>query len=161
MPEETELHISWKKLENLTKRLVEKIPKNYFDYLLCISSGGLVFGKLVSDYINLPLGVIAASAYDKGKKEIREKEVIMGKITTIANPGGNILLLDDLVDTGATMHHIYRHILERKETNSIRTGVLYRKPQTIFQPDYWVEDTSKWIVFPYERKEFLRTKENN
>jgi len=156
-----ELQISWKKLENLTERLIQKIPKNKFDYILCISSGGLVLGKLVSDYLNLPLGVIAASAYDKGKKQIREKEVIIGNIATITNPGRKVLLLDDLVDTGATMHQIYRHILKREKVYSIKTGVLYRKPQTVFQPDYFVEETSKWVVFPYERKEFSREKETN
>jgi len=159
MPEE--LQISWNELVNLTERFIEKIPKNNFDYLLCISSGGLVFGKLVSDYLTLPLGVIAASAYKKGERELRDNEVIIKDIATIKPLEGRVLLLDDLVDTGLTMNRVTNHINNNKKVNLLKTGVLYKKPQTRFQPDYWVEETLKWVVFPYERKEFLRTKENN
>jgi len=153
-----ELKISWGKFENLTERLVEKIPQNRFDYLLCISSGGLVLGKLVSDYLNLPLGVIAASAYKKGEKKPRDNKVIIGNTAIIKPIEGRVLLLDDLVQTGLTMSEVYNHIRKNNKIKTLQTGVLYKKPQTIFQPDYWVEETSRWIVFPYERNEFLRVK---
>jgi len=153
-----ELQISWKKLVNLTERFLEKIPSNNFDYLLCISSGGLVFGKLVSDYMNLPLGIIAASAYKKGERKPSDSEVIIGNTATIKPVGGRVLLLDDLVDTGLTMEKVYAHIRKNNRMNLLKTGVLYKKPQTVFQPDYFVEEISKWVIFPYERKEFLRTK---
>jgi len=153
-----ELKISWKKLENLTEKLVEKIPQNRFDYLLCISSGGLVIGKLVSDYMNLPLGVIAASAYKKGEKRPRDNEVIIGNTATIKPVEGRVLLLDDLVDTGLTMKKVSSHIRKNEGVEFLQTGVLYKKPKAIFQPDYWVEETSNWIVFPYEWREFSRIK---
>jgi hypoxanthine phosphoribosyltransferase len=153
-----ELQISWRKLENLTERFLEKIPSNRFDYLLCISSGGLIFGKLVSDYLNLPLGIIAASTYKKGEKKPRDNEVIIGNTATIKPICGKVLLLDDLVDTGLTMKEVYNHVHKNDKIKLLETGVLYKKPQTIFQPNYWVEETLKWIVFPYERNEFLRTK---
>lgn len=152
-----ELQISWKKLGGLTKRFLEKLPPNNFNYLLCISSGGLVFGKLVSDYMNLPLGIIAASAYKKGERKPSDNEVIIGNTATIKPVSGRVLLLDDLVDTGLTMEKVYAHIRKNDRINILKTGVLYKKPQTIFQPDYFVEETSKWVVFPYERNEFLRT----
>jgi hypothetical protein len=153
-----ELKISWKKLENLSNQFSEKLPKDRFDYILCISSGGLVFGKLVSDYLNLPLGVIAASAYRKGERKPRDNEVIIGNTATIKPLGERILLLDDLVDTGLTMKAVYDHLFEKDEVKVLQTGVLYKKPKTIFQPAYWVKETSKWIIFPYEKHEFLRAK---
>jgi hypoxanthine phosphoribosyltransferase len=158
MPEE--LHISLKELITLTKRFIEKIPKNRFDYLLCIPTGGVVFGRFVKDYLNLPLGFISASAYKQGERKPRDNRVVIGNLSITEPLGERVLLLDDLVDTGITMDAICNHLKKNYDIKIIETGVLYKKNQTIFQPHYWVEETSKWVIFPYERNEFLREKIN-
>jgi hypothetical protein len=147
------LKISWEGFESLTNCLVEKIPKNGLEQILCISSGGLVLGKLLSDRLSLPLSVISAKAYSKGKTE-KEKEFRIGGIASLNEIKGNILLVDDLVDSGLTMKEIYKFLKKQNDVQEIKTAAIYVKPNSIFIPDYYVEQTDRWVIFPYEKNEF-------
>jgi len=147
------LRISWDEFEGMANRLTNKIPKNSFDSILCISSGGLVLGKLMSDKLDLPLAVIAAKAYQKGK-ESEEKEFKRGGIASLDPLYGNLLLVDDLVHTGTTISRISNHLKEQNGISKIKTATIYIKPSSIFVPDHYIRSTEKWIVFPYEKNEF-------
>ena len=37
---------------------------------------------------------------------------------------------------------------------NIKTATLFLKPTSKFIPNYYIEETDKWVVFPWERKEF-------
>jgi len=54
--------------------------------------------------------------------------------------GENILVVDDLVDSGKTLSLCHSDI-----------AVLYKKPTSIKEPTFWVGETDKWVVFPYEK----------
>ncbi len=151
------LRLSWDEFEDLTDNLIEKIPKNYFEQILCIGSGGLVLGKLISDRLSLPLSIISAKAYQKGN-ESKEKEFKMGGIASINPLSGNILIVDDLIDSGLTMSKICEHLNTKNEINEIKTATIYIKPSSAFVPDHYVKSTDKWIIFPYEKKEFENLK---
>jgi len=153
------LELSWNEFEELTERLVKKLPRE-FDVLLCVSSGGVVLGKLISDYLDLPLAVIAAQAYKKSETKRTMEEVVVGDIATTHSIEGRILLVDDLVDTGSTMKKIYSSLNEKEKIAKLETAVLYIKPWATFKPNYYVEETEKWVVFPYERREFSRKATN-
>ena len=150
------LPISWEEFDNLVKRLVKKITKNKYDSIVCISSGGLTLGKLVSDHLNIPLAVISAQIYKKGEKKLSNKNLVIGTIAGTSYIKGNILLIDDLVDTGVTIKAIKEHLMKIREIKNVDTATIFLKPWSSFQPDYCVAGTSKWIVFPYERNEFIR-----
>jgi hypoxanthine phosphoribosyltransferase len=73
---------------------------------------------------------------------------------TTANLGSHVLLVDDLVDSGMTLkravhwlkHHYGFYIEE------IRTGVLWYKAASVYQPDYYVDylPDNPWIHQPFE-----------
>lgn len=58
----------------------------------------------------------------------------------------SILVVDDLVDTGGEAKIIKEY--------DLFLAVLYRKSWTEVEPDVSVRTIDKWIVFPYERKNF-------
>lgn len=63
----------------------------------------------------------------------------------------NILIVDDLVDTGKTVEFVKNHFKNELPNNSIKIAALYYKPKkSVIKPDYYVEETSDWIVFPWE-----------
>ena len=148
-------NLSWKGFEKIMNKLIKQIPLEKFDSIMCVSSGGLVPGKLIADKSGLPLAVIAASAYEKGKTQVK-KEVTLGGIASIHPIKGKILLVDDIVDTGKSMEKVYNFLIEKKEIINVASAVLYLKPGSCFQPDFYVDETKKWIVFPYMKNEFLR-----
>ncbi|MEM2637673.1 MAG: hypothetical protein QXL15_04940, partial [Candidatus Korarchaeota archaeon] len=63
------------------------------------------------------------------------------------------LICVDIVDTGTTLASIkekFAGVLK------IKTAALHCKPHTTVRPDYYSEETTKWIVYPWEIGETLR-----
>ncbi len=66
-------------------------------------------------------------------------------------PGSRVLVIDDVLDTGNTA----RAVLERLAplNADVRLATVYWKPnqnQTDIKPDFYVQLTDDWIVFPHE-----------
>jgi len=56
----------------------------------------------------------------------------------------NILVIDDIVDSGKTM----------KDYNRFDTASIYYHKKSVFEPDIWIyEKKDDWILFPWETKE--------
>jgi hypoxanthine phosphoribosyltransferase len=148
--------LSWETFISLCDRLFDKLPQDHYNIILCINSGGLVLGKLAKDYFGIPLAVITAKHYEVSERDATGNAVALSGISTLGRIEGNVLLIDDLVDTGRTMFYVKEHLLDfyGNKINYIDTATIYVKPTSSFTPDYYVEGTTKWIVFPYERKEF-------
>jgi uncharacterized protein len=149
--------ISWKRFDSIANKLVMKIKQsnNKYDTIICINRGGLVIGRILSDYLNLPLGIISAKCYDIGAKK-PQSCLINPNISIIKKIGKKILLVDDLIDSGTTMIKIFNHLKKRFPKSNIDVAVLYKTKESTFNPDYFVEFKKDWIVFPYELNEFKR-----
>lgn len=69
-------------------------------------------------------------------------------------PAGNILVVDDVFDTGLTARAVLAQLKERCAAHAdIRMATLWFKPdnnQTSLTPDYYLHQTSAWLVFPHE-----------
>ncbi len=145
--------LSWKEFSDLSERLFEKIPRDSLDRILCVGSGGLIIGRLAADYFEKELAVIMAKRYKRGVHSSANK-VCLGDISSINPLEGRILLVDDLIEDGLTSAKIHNYVRKIKGVEKIETAVLFIKPGAKFKADYYVEETNKWIVFPYEKKEF-------
>jgi hypoxanthine phosphoribosyltransferase len=151
------VYISWTELIRLIDVLLKKVTENDYDSIICIGSGGLVLGKLVSDQLSLPLSIISAKSYKKGEMGRDDSDVIIGCVSTTIEIKDKILLIDDLVDGGYTMKLVKERLLQNKNIKEIFTATLFKKPKTIFTPDFFVEEVNDWIVFPYEKNEFYKS----
>lgn len=60
-----------------------------------------------------------------------------------------LLVVDDIIDSGKTMQY-FNVIAETFHIPYISSG-LYWKPDSTFIPDFYVYQTSDWIVFPWEK----------
>jgi hypoxanthine phosphoribosyltransferase len=69
--------------------------------------------------------------------------------------GRRILLVDDISDTGMTLQ-LASEVLALYMPEEVKTATLYIKPWTSFVPDYYGGTTEKWVVFPWEKKEYER-----
>lgn len=118
--------------EVLVEKLIEIIRphKDMFDIVYGIPTGGLVPATYISKRLQL-------------------------EQTCFLNlEGQNILLVDDLTDTGKTMR---KYINMFETCKCITTAVIYYKPHKLplpsFKPDFYVKETLDWIVFPWENLE--------
>jgi len=123
-----------------------------FDEIIAISRGGLTLGRLLSDLLQLPMATFAVQSYTDIQKS-GELSVTQELVEPIG--GKKILLVDDVSDTGRTLKRAVSY-LKKFKPKEITTVTMYYKPQSVFRPDYYVAQTTDWIIFPYEPTEFIK-----
>ena len=72
---------------------------------------------------------------------------------TRGNLAGNVLLVDDLVDSGVTLARVQEHLKERyPSVTAVRSAVLWYKGCSKVKPDYHTQflPTNPWIHQPFE-----------
>ncbi|MFH1126676.1 MAG: phosphoribosyltransferase family protein [archaeon] len=148
------ISVSWDEFFELSQKLAKKVQKKRFDSVVCINRGGLVVGRMLSDALGLPLGVVSAKAYDVGRAEQRKDVVVDRKISIVGDTGKTVLLVDDIADNGATFFAV-KSFLEHDLGLTVNTATLFRKKGCLFDVDFFVSDgVGDWIVMPYEANEF-------
>ena len=65
------------------------------------------------------------------------------------------MLVDDVADTGRSMDLAVRYLKENK-VGILKTATIHYKPQSMFKPNFYVKETEKWIVYPWEYVEFSK-----
>ena len=66
---------------------------------------------------------------------------------------GDIECVDDVADSGKSLVAAVNHIKEMG-AKEIKTATLYYKRHSIIKPDYYINETQSWIVYPWEYGEF-------
>lgn len=147
------LPVSWSEYIVLAQNLAASLLKNEkrFDEIVTIARGGLTLGHLLSDHLRLPICSITIQSYTDIQKqgELRITAKLGRHIS-----GKRILLVDDIADSGKTLKRAVSY-LKRFHPDSITTVTMFYKPQSVFRPDYFVEETKKWVIFPTEITETI------
>ncbi|UCE30640.1 MAG: phosphoribosyltransferase [Burkholderiales bacterium] len=156
------LHVSWDTYHGLIERLALTVHESgwHFDEILCIARGGMRVGDVLSRIFECPLGVLFTSSY-RAQAGTRQGTLVIGDAIASALPmkGPRVLLVDDLVDSGATYVRLMPELRSRyPEFAEIRTAVIWVKGSSEFQPDYRVVDlpSSPWIHQPVEVYDAMR-----
>jgi hypothetical protein len=69
--------------------------------------------------------------------------------------GRNILIVDDVADTGESLVVIKKY-LKSKKPRTMNVATMYIKPWSKVLPDYYTSKTSAWIIFPWELYETIK-----
>ena len=150
------LYVSYDEYHNLIEKLALKVHQSQwkFDTILCLARGGMRPGDILSRIFNKPLAIMSTSSYRADAGTVRGNLDIARFITTPNGEiAGRVLLVDDLADSGQTLHAVidmlrssYAPIIE------LRSAVIWTKGVSSFAPDYSVEflATNPWIHQPFE-----------
>jgi len=160
--DDADLWISWaayhRNIEKLCLQLHESAWK--FDQILCLARGGMRVGDVISRIFDAPLGILSTSSYREAGGTVRGQLDIARYISMTREPiAGRILLVDDLVDTGATIEKVSVHLRQQfLAITEVRTAVLWYKASSRVRPDFFVEflPTNPWIHQPFEDYDTLR-----
>jgi hypothetical protein len=143
---------SWRDVYNLTLQLSERIVASGFkpDVIVGIARGGWIPARILSDVLYMDtLQNIRIEYYtDVGSKG---KEPKITQPLTGSMKGKNVLLIDEVADTGDTLQHAIDHI-KNLGVKEVRSAVLHYKPTSTVVPDYYMVETTSWTVYPWENR---------
>jgi hypothetical protein len=108
-----DLYVSWDEYNRLIEKLALKVWESgwTFDAILCLARGGLRVGDVMSRLFDKPLGVLFTSSYRENAGTTQSRLLIADHISSAAPmPSGRWLLVDDLVDSGATLVEVIPHL---------------------------------------------------
>jgi len=149
-------YVNWSQYGELVTKLADEVASSgdRFDLVIGIARGGVPVAMVVADTLGVRVDFLNVKSYTDVGERTRPK--ILSTITeNITNK--RVLVVDDLVDGGATMECIVDY-LSTQRPMSIKTAVLFTKPWSSFSPDYSLKVVDNWIVFPYERGEVKRSR---
>ena len=131
------------------------------NYIVGVWRGGAPIGIAVQEFLSY-LGiksdhVAIRTSYYSGIDEKRDKVQVYGLNYVIRQleSEDKLLIVDDVHDTGHSIQQIISDLKVacKKNTPEIRVATPYYKPSknlTKNEPDYFLHETDKWLVFPHE-----------
>jgi len=148
--------------------LADKIRRSDFqpDFVIGIWRGGAPVGVYVQEYLQY-VGIatehfsIRTQSYtginQQEEVKVQGLDYLIGQV----QPGDNILLVDDVFDTGQTIEAIFTQLAALCETSqsadthgfNIKVACPWYKPDrnlTSRTPDFYLHETAEWLVFPHE-----------
>lgn len=145
--------LDWHDIEAMVHRLIDRIgDTERYDLMLVITRGGMVPACLVSEWTGLRNILVAAVMFYAGVGETMDKPIFLQFPPDPLLKDQRILIVDDIWDSGRTI----MAVKARVEAAGGRpdTAVLHYKPaRSLFpdqRPDFYVEETDAWIVYPWE-----------
>ena len=144
---------SWEDLDAICVELAQKITESgqQFDRIVALAKGGWPFAKSLVDLLAIPeVASIGVRFYSGINQRLPQPEIYQD--LPVAVQGERVLLFDDVADTGESLLFTKEHLLSQGVA-SVTTATLYYKPQSKIVPDYFGEETSAWIVYPFDKRE--------
>ena len=125
-----EVQINQTQIMQRVKELGTQITKDYAGkqpHLICVLNGAYHFMSDLSRAIELPITVdfLAVSSY--GMETKTSGEVKLVKDLSLPLSGREVILVEDIVDTGLTMNYLLSY-LEGRGPNSVKVAALLSKP---------------------------------
>ncbi|MBO5463569.1 MAG: hypoxanthine phosphoribosyltransferase [Clostridia bacterium] len=123
--------ISEEELSKIVKELGAKITEDYKDknlLLVSILKGSVTFMADLMREINIPCNIdfMAVSSYGSGTKSSGVVKIIKDLDSSIE--GKDLLIVEDILDSGRTLNYI-KEILLARNPKSIRICTLFDKPE--------------------------------
>jgi xanthine phosphoribosyltransferase len=172
------IYYTWQDVENQTQEILRKIQLDSWrpDYIVGLTRGGLVPANLISQYLEVPMETLKVSLRDDNSSP--ESNLWMAEDAFGYRPSTdpnidyeiatkNILIVDDINDSGATLNWIKQDwpsgCFPNDERwnevwgNNVRVAVLVdnESSESKLKISYSAVDLNKaeedsWIVFPWE-----------
>jgi len=126
-----EILLSEAEIQRRVQEMAEEISRDYAGeddlVLIGVLKGAFIFLADLSRRLSIPRSIefMAVSSYEAGDEASSAVRLVMDLRKNIE--GKNVLLVEDIVDTGRTLHFL-GELLAARKPKSIKTCALVRKP---------------------------------
>ena len=144
-----EVFLSEDEILNRVSELAKKITSDYQGeelIVLCVLKGAIVFCTDLVKNIDLPIQLEFISLSSYGHSTMSSYNVVMDMDLTANVANKNVLIVEDIVDTGLTMKYLFNLLKEKKPKSVKLASLLHKKARTI------VPVTIDYLAFEIEDK---------
>ncbi|MGP6207401.1 phosphoribosyltransferase [Cuniculiplasma sp. SKW3] len=150
--------VKWTEIEKWCEEINRKMSESFHpDVIIGMSRGGLVPARIVSD-MNLIKDLFAVKTEHWGLTATVDGEAVMKYGLNVSVEGKNVLVVDDITDTGQSMKLAYDYVMTLKP-KSVKTATMLHIAHSKFIPDFYGEEVSEdkwtWFIFPWNIYEDL------
>lgn len=145
-------------------RLADQILKSGFqpNYIIGIWRGGTPVGIAVQEFFDHAgfstdhISIRTSSYAGMAERSSDVRVHGLGYVIDNINANDNLLIIDDVFDTGHSVAAVLAELREKCRRNMpdvVKVATVYYKPsnrEVETPPDFFVHETDKWLVFPHE-----------
>lgn len=148
-PTQKSFPVSWDQFHRDSRALAWRLTsEGPFEAVVAITRGGLVPAAIVARELNIRVvDCVAVKSYDhQNKGGIEVLKPVSDEVVAACKAGKKVLIIDDLVDTGATAR-VVRDLLP-----GAHLATVYAKPKGLDTVDTFITEVSQdtWIYFPWD-----------
>lgn len=157
-------YIDEETLEKKIKELADKINKDYNGEkvcLVCVLKGAVMFATALAKYLEMPIKMefVRLSSYGSGRKSSGKVNAVDISLPDLN--GENVLIVEDMIDTGLTAKFLLDFINTNFKTKSTKFCSMLDKKccrKVDIEPDYYaIEVENKFLVgFGLDCEEYYR-----
>lgn len=142
------IRVSWSEVFKFVSDLKKFCSDKQFDCILAVARGGSIIGTLLSYQLNIPIRYVGISSYDGNNKTENMKFTQHAEIGDYKN----ILVVDDIIDTGDTIRYIKNIIASNSFDKQFTYATTYAVEGMQGDVDYSLAVKAKedWVIFPWE-----------
>ncbi|WBU54255.1 xanthine phosphoribosyltransferase [Paracoccus sp. SCSIO 75233] len=148
LPHEKGFHVSWDQLHRDARALAWRLDGTDWRAVVAITRGGMVPAMIVARELDIrTIDTISVRSYrGTGPVDQGDLEVLKRPDDTLMGEGEDILIVDDLVDSGRTLE------LVRQMYPKAHFATVYAKPKGKPIVQSYVTEVSQdtWIFFPWD-----------
>lgn len=149
--------ITWQDVYSLCRELTRQlwVANIRIDMIVAIARGGYIPGRILSDMLGV--GDLAGFKIEHYQGTRKQQDAFVKYPLNADINGKNVLLLDDVCDTGDTFVVALEHIRQCGTVNELHTAALHFKTISRFVPDFYAETVRewRWIIYPWAVNEDL------
>jgi uncharacterized protein len=142
--------LTWEAFGEGGRELARQVAEDGYrpDLILAIARGGLFPAGILGYALSVKNIYLINVEYYTGVEERLPMPVALPPVPELVDlEEMSVLIADDVADTGHTLAFV--HDFCRDRVGSVRTAVLYQKPQSVIDCEYVWRRTDRWIDFPW------------
>lgn len=155
-------YISWKEITDIIKHMGSNIKKNYKpEIIISIVRGGMIPSVILSHELNIRNveNIKSIETVNDEINAVKQKPMVDKNINLSNIKGKKVLIVDDILGSGATIKKIKEEI-EKWKPKEARTAICivneenWEKSNKINYRDeieYIGKSVKGWVVFPWEK----------
>jgi uncharacterized protein len=143
-------YLRWDQIHSMVGTLAQQ-SRGEYDAMLAVTRGGLVPAGLLAYHLQIRNILVAAVQFYSGMHRHHQQPTFLQFPADPFLHNQRVLIVDDIWDSGKTIMAVKQRVLAAGGIPIV--AVLHYKPTaSIFPevPDFYVETTSAWIVYPWE-----------